>query len=83
MVNNEISTACQKFETKRRKLELELDTLKKEETDKCRKIILESRFKMNLMHLAHENFVLTSILKGDIQKNDSFLTNYDFDSDES
>ena len=26
------------------------------------------RFQMNLMHLAHENFVRTSILKGDVQK---------------
>jgi len=81
-VNNAILTTNQNFETKKRKLELELDTAKKEETDKCRKIILETRFRMNLMHLAHENFVRTSIIKGDIQENDSFLTEYDFDSDE-
>jgi hypothetical protein len=37
---------------------------------------------MNLMHFAHENFVRTSIFKGDIQKNDSFSTDYDLDSDE-
>ena len=81
-VNNAILTTNQNFETKKRKLELELDTAKKDETDKCRKIILESRYRMNLMHLAHENFVRTSIIKGDIQENDSILTEYDFDSDE-
>ena len=81
-VNDTILTTNQNFETKKRKLELELHTAKKEETDKCRKNILETRFRMNLMHLAHENFVRTSIIKGDIQKNDSFLTDYDFDSDE-
>ena len=82
VVKNAILTASQNFETKKRKLELELDTAKGAQTDKCRKTILESRFQMNLMHLAHENFVHTSIIKGDIQKNDSFLTDYDFDSDE-
>ena len=81
-MNNAILTINQNFEAKKRKLELGLDTLKREETNKCRKIILESRYRMNLMHLAHENFVRTSIIKGDIQKNDSFLTDYDFDSDE-
>ncbi len=82
VVNNAILTTSQNFETKKTKLELELDALKKEETDKCRKNILEPRFQMNLMHLAHENFVRTSIIKGDIQENDSFLTEYGPDSDE-
>lgn len=82
VANNAILKASAKFEERKRKLELDYDTLKGAETDKCRKLILESRFQMNLMHLAHENFVRTSILKGDIKENDSFLTEYDFDSDE-
>ena len=81
-MNNAILIASAEFETRKRKIELDCNDWKVAETDECRKLVLESRFHADMLHLAPKKIVHTSILKQDIQKNDPFLTKNNFDNDE-
>ena len=81
-MNNAILIASAEFLTRKRKIELDYNDLKGVETDECRKIVFESLFHADMLHLAQKKIVHTSILKQEIQKIDPFLTKNNFDSDE-
>jgi hypothetical protein len=67
-LDNDLAVAAKDYEQKKRGRELAFDEEKKAEPNKTRKILLESRFNMDILQLAHNYYETTSILKGDISE---------------
>ena len=67
-MDNDLAVAANDYEQKKRGRELAFDEEKKAKPNKTRKILLESRFNMDILQLAHNYYETTSILKGDISE---------------
>ena len=65
-LDSDLSVEANDYEQKKRGRELAFDEKKKAEPNKARKILLESRFNIDMLQYAHDYYEKTSTLKGDI-----------------
>lgn len=65
-LDSDLAIEANDYEQKKRSRELAFDEEKRAESNKARKILLESRYNMDILQLAHNYYEKTSLLKGDI-----------------
>jgi hypothetical protein len=65
-LDSDLAIEANDYQQKKRNRELAFDEEKKAESNKARKVLLESRFNMDMLQYAHDYYEKTSKLKGDI-----------------
>ena len=68
LLESNIAVESNKYQENKRKLELAFDEEKKAEPNKARKLLLETRFNVNLLELAYDYYEKTSMLTGDFEQ---------------
>ena len=67
-LDSDLAIEANDYEQKNRGRELAFDAEKKAESNKARKVLLESRFNIDMLQYANDYYEKTSILKGDIPR---------------
>jgi len=67
-LDSDLAIEANDYEQKKRGRELAFDAEKKAESNKARKVLLESRFNIDMLQFANDYYEKTSKLKGDIRQ---------------